>query len=182
MTSPPTCASSSPPRSPRPDSMDDTNTSGTATTVAGPAVEIHDLVVERGGHRALDHPSFTVAPGVVTGLLGPSGSGKTTLMRAIVGTQRVRRGRVTVLGLPSGARSGPALRARHRLRTDLDRHRRARGLSAGVIQRPLRPERSPATDPVAVPYLACGLSSDLMTWSCLCERIISCRFGTGSVS
>jgi ABC-2 type transport system ATP-binding protein len=47
--------------------------------------------------------------GRVTGLLGPSGSGKTTLMRAIVGVQIVRSGRVTVLGLPAGS---PELRRR----------------------------------------------------------------------
>ncbi|HEY3717266.1 MAG TPA: ABC transporter ATP-binding protein [Jatrophihabitantaceae bacterium] len=47
--------------------------------------------------------------GTVVGLLGPSGCGKTTLMRAIVGTQIVASGRITVLGRPAGhpaARSG----------------------------------------------------------------------------
>jgi ABC-2 type transport system ATP-binding protein len=37
----------------------------------------------------------------VTGLMGPSGSGKTTLMRAIVGVQRIARGKVDVLGQPA---------------------------------------------------------------------------------
>ena len=51
--------------------------------------------------------SLTVTAGTVTGLLGPSGSGKTTLMRAIVGVQQIRSGRVIVLGRPAGS---PALR------------------------------------------------------------------------
>ena len=62
----------------------------------------------RGGRVALDDLTCTVEPGSVTGLLGPSGSGKTTFIRAIVGVQRVERGRVEVLGEPAGV---SALRA-----------------------------------------------------------------------
>jgi ABC-2 type transport system ATP-binding protein len=69
----------------------------------GAAVTVDDLVVDRGGRRVLDGVSARIAAGTVTGLLGPSGSGKTTLMRAIVGVQQVRGGRVTVLGHDSGA-------------------------------------------------------------------------------
>jgi ABC-2 type transport system ATP-binding protein len=68
------------------------------------AVEISDLVVERGGARVLHGISLTVAAGRITGLLGPSGCGKSTLMRAIVGVQLVRSGKVEVLGAPAGER------------------------------------------------------------------------------
>jgi ABC-2 type transport system ATP-binding protein len=71
------------------------------------AVEVDDLVVVRGKRTVLHGISTAIPEGRVTGLLGPSGSGKTTLMRAIVGVQRVRSGRVTVLGHPAGV---PALR------------------------------------------------------------------------
>jgi ABC-2 type transport system ATP-binding protein len=71
------------------------------------AIEVEDLVVERGKRRVLHGVSCAVAAGSVTGLLGPSGSGKTTLIRAIVGVQVVKSGTVTVLGEPAGA---PALR------------------------------------------------------------------------
>jgi ABC-2 type transport system ATP-binding protein len=64
--------------------------------------------VVRGGRVALDDLTCTVEPGSVTGLLGPSGSGKTTFIRAIVGVQRVERGRIEVLGEPAGV---SALRA-----------------------------------------------------------------------
>lgn len=67
------------------------------------AIEIDDLVVDRGRRRVLDGISLTVQSGSVTGLLGPSGSGKTTLMRAVVGVQVVTSGQVTVLGHPAGA-------------------------------------------------------------------------------
>ncbi len=67
------------------------------------AIEVQDLVVERGKRRVLHGLNCTIDRGSVTGLLGPSGSGKTTLMRAIVGVQIVKRGAVTVLGQPAGS-------------------------------------------------------------------------------
>ena len=67
------------------------------------AVEVDRLHVVRGGRDALDRITLDVARGTVTGLLGPSGSGKSTLMRAIVGTQVVASGSVTVLGEPAGS-------------------------------------------------------------------------------
>lgn len=73
------------------------------------AVEVRDLVVERGGRIVLHGLSATVAKGTVTGLLGPSGSGKTTLMRAVVGGQIVKSGEVMVFGEPAGT---PSLRGR----------------------------------------------------------------------
>ena len=67
------------------------------------AVEIRDLVVERGTQEVLHGVSAEIRSGLVTGLLGPSGAGKTTLMRAIVGVQLVKSGQVTVLGRPAGS-------------------------------------------------------------------------------
>jgi ABC-2 type transport system ATP-binding protein len=70
--------------------------------VAAIGVSIAGLRVERGGRPVLRDVSLTVSGGLITGLLGPSGCGKTTLMRAIVGVQRITRGRIDVLGLPAG--------------------------------------------------------------------------------
>ncbi|MGN5239188.1 ABC transporter ATP-binding protein [Rhodococcus sp. SJ-3] len=67
------------------------------------AIDIHDLHVRRGAHRALEDVNVKIARGSITGLLGPSGCGKTTLMRSIVGTQIVESGSVTVLGRPAGS-------------------------------------------------------------------------------
>lgn len=88
-----------------------TQTAPPSSTKDGAAIAVNDLVVDRGRRRVLDRLTFTVTRGCVTGLLGPSGSGsgKTTLMRAIVGTQRVRSGTITVLDRPAGA---PELRRR----------------------------------------------------------------------
>jgi ABC-2 type transport system ATP-binding protein len=67
------------------------------------AIEVRDLVVERGKRRVLHGLTCTIPRGSVTGLLGPSGSGKTTIMRAIVGVQVVKSGSITVLGEPAGS-------------------------------------------------------------------------------
>ncbi len=67
------------------------------------ALEINNLVVDRGGRTVLHDFSAHIPRGSVTGLLGPSGSGKTTMMRAIVGVQKVRSGTVTVNGHPAGS-------------------------------------------------------------------------------
>lgn len=68
----------------------------------GVAIEVSDLVVERGGRPVLHGVDCRIAAGQVTGLLGPSGGGKTTLLRCLVGVQRVRSGTVRVLGRPAG--------------------------------------------------------------------------------
>ncbi len=74
------------------------------------AIEVRDLVVQRGGQRVLHGLTCSAPSGSVTGLLGPSGSGKTTLMRCVVGVQRISSGSVTVLGEPAGAKA-----LRHRI-------------------------------------------------------------------
>ncbi len=73
------------------------------------AVRVTDLFVVRGRQTVLQGVSTAVPRGTVTGLVGPSGGGKTTLLRAIVGVQSVRSGRIEVLGAPAGA---PELRRR----------------------------------------------------------------------
>jgi ABC-2 type transport system ATP-binding protein len=69
----------------------------------GMAIEVQDLVIDRGGRRVLHGISTSIEEGTVTGLLGPSGSGKSTLLRAVVGVQVVASGTVTVLGAPAGS-------------------------------------------------------------------------------
>lgn len=61
-----------------------------------------DLTVVRDGERILEHVSFSIGAGKITGLIGPSGSGKTTLMRSIIGVQHITSGTLQVLGRPAG--------------------------------------------------------------------------------
>jgi ABC-2 type transport system ATP-binding protein len=79
------------------------STDDSERTAMETAIEVTDLVVERGKRRVLHGINCAIPAGSVTGLLGPSGSGKTTLIRSIVGVQIVKSGTVTVLGEPAGS-------------------------------------------------------------------------------
>ena len=82
----------------------DTTRERTPLAEAPPVVRATDLVIEypgrfgRGGFRAVDRVSFTIAPGEVLGLVGESGSGKTTIGRAIGGLTKISGGSLQVLG------------------------------------------------------------------------------------
>lgn len=51
-------------------------------------ITISDLSKRFGRTKAVDHLSFEVRPGTVTGFLGPNGSGKSTTMRCMLGLDR----------------------------------------------------------------------------------------------
>lgn len=61
-------------------------------------IELHDVTKRYGNTVAVDHLSFAVRPGEVTGFLGPNGAGKSTTMRMIVGLDSPTSGRVEVNG------------------------------------------------------------------------------------
>lgn len=84
-----------------------TSQGGRTAPAGAPAVEASKLQISRGRTKILRGLDFTIAPGLITGLLGPSGSGKTTLMRAILGVQTITSGSIRVLGRPAGE---PSLR------------------------------------------------------------------------
>src|SRR3984957_750256 len=58
------------------------------------------LTKRYGDSLAVDHLSFEVTPGVVTGFLGPNGSGKSTTMRMIMGLDNPTSGWARVNGTP----------------------------------------------------------------------------------
>jgi ABC-type transporter Mla maintaining outer membrane lipid asymmetry ATPase subunit MlaF len=57
-------------------------------SVGMPIVEAHELTKRYGRKLAVDHLSFTVQPGKVTGFLGPNRAGKSTTMRLLLGLDR----------------------------------------------------------------------------------------------
>ncbi|MEV5547497.1 ABC transporter ATP-binding protein [Streptomyces sp. NPDC052309] len=62
------------------------------------SIDVRDLTKEYGTRRAVDHLTFTVRPGRVTGFLGPNGAGKSTTMRLVLGLDRPTSGTATVGG------------------------------------------------------------------------------------
>lgn len=50
-----------------------------------PLLRVEGLVKDFGGLRAIDHCSFGVQEGTITGLIGPNGAGKTTMFNVITG-------------------------------------------------------------------------------------------------
>jgi ABC-2 type transport system ATP-binding protein len=61
-------------------------------------IEVRDLTKRYGDKLAVDHLSFTVQPGRVTGFLGPNGAGKSTTMRLVLGLDYPASGTATING------------------------------------------------------------------------------------
>ncbi|MEU6258117.1 ABC transporter ATP-binding protein [Streptomyces sp. NPDC047043] len=71
------------------------------------SIDVHDLTKEYGTRRAVDHLTFSVRPGRVTGFLGPNGAGKSTTMRLVLGLDRPTSGTATIGGRPYAALREP---------------------------------------------------------------------------
>ena len=71
------------------------------------SIDVRDLTKEYGTRRAVDHVTFGVRPGKVTGFLGPNGAGKSTTMRLVLGLDRPTSGTATVGGRPYAALAEP---------------------------------------------------------------------------
>ena len=61
-------------------------------------IELQGLTKRYGDKTAVDHLTFTVRPGVVTGFLGPNGAGKSTTMRMVLGLDAPTSGDVRIDG------------------------------------------------------------------------------------
>ncbi|MDQ2067801.1 branched-chain amino acid ABC transporter ATP-binding protein/permease [Xinfangfangia sp. CPCC 101601] len=62
------------------------------------SLEVHGVGRRFAGLVALENVSFTVRPGLVTGLIGPNGAGKSTMINAISGVVPPSSGRVLLNG------------------------------------------------------------------------------------
>jgi ABC-2 type transport system ATP-binding protein len=70
-------------------------------------IEVKHLTKRYDEKFAVDHLTFTVHPGRVTGFLGPNGAGKSTTMRLILGLDVPTSGTATVNGKPLASHGRP---------------------------------------------------------------------------
>jgi branched-chain amino acid transport system ATP-binding protein len=63
-----------------------------------PILRIEDVVKKFGEVVALDHCSFVIETGTMTGLIGPNGAGKTTLFNLITGVLQPDQGHIYLRG------------------------------------------------------------------------------------
>ncbi len=68
-------------------------------------LEMHDIVKEFPGVRALDGVELKVRPGTVHTLMGENGAGKSTLMKCLIGIQPVTSGKIIYKGKEVSYRS-----------------------------------------------------------------------------
>ncbi|MFH8758384.1 ATP-binding cassette domain-containing protein [Streptomyces atroolivaceus] len=74
------------------------------------SIDVHDITKDYGTARAVDHLTFSVRPGRVTGFLGPNGAGKSTTMRLVLGLDRATGGSATIGGQPYASLGNPLRR------------------------------------------------------------------------
>src|SRR3954463_13605627 len=70
-------------------------------------IEVDGLTKKYGDRTVVDHVSFELEPGTVTGFLGPNGAGKTTTMRMIAGLVPATSGTALLDGRPYAAVPNP---------------------------------------------------------------------------
>jgi branched-chain amino acid transport system ATP-binding protein len=71
-----------------------------ASVPAAPLLDVSGVTVRFGGITALDHVSFSLKAGEITGLIGPNGAGKTTLFNCLSRLYQFSEGQILFEGRP----------------------------------------------------------------------------------
>ena len=76
-----------------------------------PIIETRNLTIRFGGHVAVDHVNFKMAPFTLKSIIGPNGAGKTTFFNMLTGQYKPTSGRVFLKGKDI-TDTGPAMRTK----------------------------------------------------------------------
>jgi branched-chain amino acid transport system permease protein len=87
------------------------------TVEEGVILELDSVSRSFGGVHAVDHVSFSVPRGEITGMIGPNGAGKSTLLNLISGVEAPSSGRIRYEGYDITRESSHAHAARGIVRT-----------------------------------------------------------------
>ena len=68
------------------------------TRDSAPIIETKDLTIRFGGHVAVDHVDFQMAPFTLKSIIGPNGAGKTTFFNMLTGQYKPTEGQVLLHG------------------------------------------------------------------------------------
>ena len=88
-----------------------------------PALKADGLILEFGGHRALDEVYIEIAEGEVVALVGPSGCGKTSLLRCLTWLHPPDDGFIEIAGAPLGRSRDARGLVRRQSAREIDRMR-----------------------------------------------------------
>ena len=75
-------------------------------------VDVHDLLVRRGEHPALQLDHLAIQSGEVLAVVGPNGAGKSTLLLTLARLLKPERGEIQFNGQPASAESDTVYRRR----------------------------------------------------------------------
>jgi branched-chain amino acid transport system ATP-binding protein len=68
------------------------------TPDSAPIIETRNLTIRFGGHVAVDHVDFRMAPQTLKSIIGPNGAGKTTFFNMLTGQYKPTEGQVLLRG------------------------------------------------------------------------------------
>ena len=61
-------------------------------------ISVENLTKKYGEITAVDHATFEIPAGAITGFVGPNGAGKTTTIRMLLGLVEPSAGKAEILG------------------------------------------------------------------------------------
>ena len=144
---------------------------------------VHDLSVQFGGVKALQHVSFSVKAGSIYAVIGPNGAGKTTLFNLITGVYQPTSGSILLDGEPIAGKAPDEFARRGVARTfqNLQICMNMSALENVMVGAHLRLDRNPLKAALRLPSIVRG-DADLKIESTELMRFVGLSDYVGSTA